>query len=687
MTKKKDMIHDSSLRYLVDLANGLETSQDINPLLSKLKTANETGKLDSKTVDLVEKTLILIQQLQQEQQEELTARIQPLTDRTVAQLLYTFDSKLKPLLHQTLAIKTRDVFIQRISRALERLNVYPEPQDTGIWNTLTGGFRRFMRAGADVVTTAASAMLSYGSFNFDQEAVRLRENLIEKTKSSAGAEFSRVTAEKICDFLKEEVVDVDAHDPIVRPNFLVGDIFTQETALTTAPEHTALGRLLANLLTNSPKELEKIIEVNLLQATTNIVDTIDNLQKNKPYFLVDLCFTCLHDVMQELDGKKVTTEDEQRMLLQQFVAKGTDVIFGLAFPGGAKDLILPGFVGVTDLVVRDKIWTLVRNVVQDQLSDFLNEVQGKEDIKNLLLIEGYSNILPIIGEAPQPVGVMRRAATIIPQGVGTLSLAPAGFVFIFIKIVITSILSVFHAPGLHKNKKKSDYVNQESFNAHLKSLVLSIVENTDSKFLKFIAKHKLDRLVQDWGPAVVEAIRDVQLMDVFNAQCESLIQSVVSPGGQWVGEGDDKKYETVATPMPKTLQEQQQKEEQQAQLDQNRAEEVERLQGEFGKSVSGLVQRITDMYKVTHTDFTETELETATSAEKLAKRIHKAWAAFANACIHQLVRLAAYIINARGMIRTSAAAFHKNIKKVKQDATVHAIGEYAAKELYYIIKA
>lgn len=684
------MIHDSSLRYLVDLANGLETSVDTNPLLAKLKTANQTGKLDSKTVEMVEKTLLLIQQIQKEREETVAPLIAPLTDKSIAQLLNTFDTKLRPILHETLAIKTRDVFTKRMAHAVEKMDHYPEPaKDPTWWDTIAGGFRKVVRGGADAVTAVASVMLSYGSVNFDKEAERLKMSLAEKTNSNAGAEFSRVTAEKICEFLRDEVVEVNTHDPIVRPGFLVGEIFTQETALTTEPEHTAVGRLLSNLLTNSPKEFEKIIEVNLLQATSNIVDTIKELQTQKPYFLVDLCFTCLHDVIEEMEGKKVTTEEKQRILLQQFVAKGTDVIFDLAFPGGSKDLILPGFVGITDLVVRDKIWKLVREVIDDQLSDFLHEVQGKDDIKNMLLIEGYGNLLPLIAEAPetQHVGPVARAARMLPQGVGTVSLAPAGFVFLFIKIIITSVLSVFQPPGRRAVKKKSDYIHQDSFNAHIKTFVELIIQDTDKKVLKFFAKYKLEGLVQEWGPAIVEAIHDVPLMDIFNAQCESLIATVVSPGGEWKGEGEDKKYSTVPNPMPKTLAEQQQKEEQQVRVEQARAQEVDRLQGEFGKSVSGIVYRAAEAYKINHTDFTDQELETASSAQKLAKRIHKAWAAFANACIYRLARLAAYIVNAKDMVRTSSGSFHRNMKKVKQDNAIYALGEYSAKELNYINKS
>ncbi len=538
-------------------------------------------------------------------------------------------------------------------------------------------------AGAAVDGVLSNWML--GMKDYNEKHADLSAKLTKKTKSPVAAEFARVTSEKICDFLKDQVLEVEERDPIVRPDFLKGDIFTEDTALSKKPEFTYLGQLLCALLQKAPQELEKIIEVNLLSATSNIVDFLQDLQKKQPFFLVDLCRTCLQDVVAEIDKTDLTAEEKQIEIMKEFSAKSTKLIFEMAFPEGSKGLILPGLAGATNVIVRDKIWGLVSEVVKDQIGDFLGNLQGKQDLKNMLMIEGYGNLLSAISSGPKvaPAAMQTRAA-MVPTAAGALTLAPVGFVFIFFKLVLTSIVSVFQKSGVPK--VRGTYQDQGSFNAHLYTLTNSIIQDSDSRFLKFIAKHKLQSLIDEWGPVIVEAIKEVQFIDILNAQCESLVSSVISPGGSWVGEGGEKKYISMLRPHPQTLTEQVAKEEAERAQELARERQVEEMQQELGKNIDGLLHHITEAYKVEHKDFTEDELKTASAAKKAAKKIHKAWSIFANACISRLVKLSAFLLGAKSKIKATAGAFHRKMKKVQQEEFVLVVGDFAVKELKHQIK-
>ncbi len=494
------------------------------------------------------------------------------------------------------------------------------------------------------------------------------------------SQFAAVTSEKVCEFLKDAVLDVADKDPVVRPAFLKGNILTDESAYTKNPEYTFVGKLLANLLEDSPKEFETVIEVNLLKATSNVVNFLTDLQTEKPFFLVDLCRKCLEDVVLEIGGKDISPEDAQIQIMKEFTLKSTDLIFDIAFPNGANGLILPDLGGI-NFILRPVLWNLVKEVIDDQIGEFLGDLQGKTDLKNLLMIEGYTSLMPFIGTKPQNTGIAQRAAKITVETGQALTFAPIGFVYIFLKLIMTSIVSVFQRTGVPKIKKENAYVDQGSFNAHLKTLIDSIVQDTDSKLLKFVANRKLSGFIDEWGPVIVEAIREINFLDILNDQLQSVVSSVVSPGGSWEGKGVNQTYKTAPIPFPKTLQEQEKKEENAKIQEQARAEHVENLQKQLGENIDGLLHEITEGYAVKHSDFTDEELKSATSRQKLAKKLHSIWASFANACIYRIVRIAAFVLGVRSKIKSTSKVFHEKLKRVHQEEFLLAIGEFERKEL------
>ena len=187
-------------------------------------------------------------------------------------------------------------------------------------------------------------------------------------------------------------------------------------------------------------------------------------------------------------------------------------------------------------------------------------------------------------------------------------------------------------------------------------------------------------MVDQWGPVIVEAIHEVKFIDIFNAQLENVVASVVSPGGTWVGEGDNKRYKMQPAQSPKSIDELQKKEEAELAQEQERANRVEELQQEFGKSIDGLLHHITESFKVEHKDFTPEERLQASQLQKIEKKIHQIWAAFANACMSRLIRLIAFVLNAKSQIKSLSKATHDKVKVLRQEDFVLNVGKFARKE-------
>jgi hypothetical protein len=132
--------------------------------------------------------------------------------------------------------------------------------------------------------------------------------------------------------------------------------------------------------------------------------------------------------------------------------------------------------------------------------------------------------------------------------------------------------------GKPKVTDENAYKYQAGFNTDLELLVESIVEETNSTLLKAFARHKVKGLIAEYGPVIVEAIREIQFIDIFNAQCKNVVASVISPGGSWIGEGNDEYYEAKEQLVPKTEQEQADKERAVKDQEVARAAQVEELQ-------------------------------------------------------------------------------------------------------------
>ncbi len=668
-------IHETSLRYLVDFANG----KSDHPLLQKIKEVEETKCVDLHTVELAEVTAIFFRQLLVENDEVLSGMIANISSMTPTELMASVETRLRPLLKEILSIEDLSAkgvegksLVDRIQHVVDTIR---DPQEK---TTLDVSWLKHKTA-TTAVNYAKSELVEVMG-DYKKQCRDLREELYRDSGSTVAAEFAKVTAKTVYNFLSDEILHVEERDPVVRPFFLKGNIFTDDTAFTTEPQYTLLGDILAGLLKDVPGGFQKVIELNILKGTSNIVAFLKELKTKQPFFLVDLCNRCLADLAKDPEYAELTIDEKQVKLVEEFTKKATELIFDIGFPNGPKDLIMPSLGGAHH-IVRHKLWGLVQDVLKDQMASFLTDLPGKSDLKNMLLIEGYSALTPFLATKTTSQGPVTRAAQVTRQTAQTMTLAPVGFVFIFIRLIITSILSVFQQRGVPPVNPKNIYPDQGTFNANLAKLANQIIQDTDSKLLKFIASKKLDSFINEYGPNIVEAIREIDYMEIFNAQFEGFIASVINPGGSWQGEGKEKHYQVASLKIPKTLKEQEDKVALMQKEEEARELEVDRLQRSLGNNIDGLLREIADAYKVEHADFTEDELATKNAAEKIANKIHKFWAAFANALVYRLVRLAAFILDAKGKIRSSAGAFHRKMQRVPQERFVMTAVQFGAKEL------
>jgi len=670
-------IHDTSLRYLIDFAEG----KSDHPLLQRMQYTQETKVVDEHTVELVEITAIFFRQLLAENEAELGTTLTRLAARmTPAQLMASVETRLTPLLKQVLATEELTGKGVEGKKLIERIQTVADNIHKPSSVSKPSRFNGIKQMTANAVVKYAKSDLVEVMGDYKKQCRKMRADLYKETGSTVAAEFARVTSKTVYNFLSDEILHVKERDPVVRPFFLKGNIFTEETTFTTDPKYTFVGELLAGLLQEIPGGFQKVIELNILNGTTKIVSFLDGLKKKQPFFLVELCNRCLADLANDPQFATSTSQEQQVMIMEKFTKSATELIFDIAFPKGAQDLIMPSL-GGTHRFIRHKLWKLVQDVLKDQMNTFLTDLPGKSDLKNMLLIEGYGALTPFLATENKPVGMVQRAATVTGQTAQTVTLAPVGFVFIFIRLIISSVLSVFQQKGPPPVNPKNIYPNQGTFNAYLTTIVNQIIQDTDSKLLKFIASRKLESFISEYGPSIVEAICEIDYMEIFNAQFEGFIASVISPGGAWKGEKEKMRYEINPLNIPKTLSELEAKEATLRREEEARAEEVERLQRKLGTNIDGLLREIAKAYRVEHKDFTEDELVSKTTAEKMVNKLHGLWAAFANAIIYRLVQFTAFMLDAKGKIQASSGAFHRKMQKVPQERFVMVAGEFAKQQL------
>ncbi len=121
-------IHDSSLGYLVDLANSLDHLMATNQLHKKIESAQKLGKIDLQTVELIEKTVVFLCQAHADVPNALNPQVASLCQKsgievkTCDELLCSIEQKLIPLLEQAKLLKGKGVkgatFSERISKAV-----------------------------------------------------------------------------------------------------------------------------------------------------------------------------------------------------------------------------------------------------------------------------------------------------------------------------------------------------------------------------------------------------------------------------------------------------------------------------------------------------------------------------------------------------------------------------------------
>ncbi len=680
-------IDNSTITYLVEFAKGLDA---IDPkqkpeLIERCETVKAKHKLDADTVELAEKVLVFIQQAFVEQKRHNTKGCNyELLDTLSCEKLEKIKERIAPIIEEALIFsptKKTPSLTKRIEKVKQLLNEpLTAPVDTqpDILGYLKGALTYIQETAQQAGVAAVKGYVEIQSEAEEEfinnETKRLKKEIQVKTNSFAAGELASVSSQKVCEFLMQVIVNCKELDPIARPAFLKDEIFTDESCYTTDPQHTMLGQLLATLLTSEePKDLfKKVIELNILKATSNIVEAIERLKDEQSFMLVDLCTACLQEVADE------NTPHVGIANFEKFSTDGTELIFRLAFPKGEQDLYFPSVLGLTDQYnlpnFRGKIFSLVKDVVKEQISTFMEDLKGKHDIKNLLLYEGYSSLLPIIEGGPKKAQTRLAGILAVPGiATGTLSLAPLGIVYIVMKIILDSIIGIFTSPkALPETPDNQKYPRQEEFNKSLKEIAQKVIDESDSSFLRYVAKHKLDSSIEEYGPKIAEAIREIDFFKIFNTSCESFMTSVVGPGGKWEKQNGEQHYRAPPLKVPKTLLEEKEKEQKILNDEATKAQEVDELQQQFGKKIDGLLQLIAKPHQLEHTDLKADEIHTA--AQKIANSLHKRWVAFANACIIRLVKLFAFALGAKKKLQKVSGAFHTRVKHVRQDIFIHQVG-------------
>lgn len=675
-------IHDSSIRFLIELDNDLANHTSETLLIKRVKDAKY---LDVATVELVEKTLDIIALAHKEQGWRMDGLLEQFyrergeTVKSRDELLLSVEEGLIPLLDQVKQLSGTGLkaptLSGRVQQVIERLMHPPHeeaPPDS--MDRLGQGLWSFAKSVVGTgVSRVAGFVLGRHTPHYDTLCQDYRTRLEAKTESKAAAEFSRVTAKKITLFLEAQVLHVEQYDPLVRPAFLKGDIFTDETVYTKNPQAAVIGKLLIDLLSHAKPELEQIIEVNLLKASENIVDKIKELRQENEFFLVDLCRKCLEDIAGHTDKVPSLAEFSQNIV---------EVIFNMAFPEGKDGLIMPEFAGASRLVVKDKLWGLIQNVVKEQIGTLVGEMEGKEDLKELLMLEGYENLRNLLQEVPGAKQAQPRALEFSQNTVKTLTFAPIGFAFLFLKILFTSIFTRVTGSEITVDEKKR-YRDQGSFNDHLTTIAKDILLDTDDWLLKYIAKNRLEGLVKQHGPQLVEAIRQIEFIDIFNKQLENVVKTVIFPGGAW-DEKDgtykipDQVLQDAPNQFPKTAQEQMAKDAAAKAEAENRSKKVDETKNEIGKNIDGLLHHLTEAVQLKPV---EKPANDASRAEKIVKKLHQLWISFANSCIYYLMKLGAFLLNAKGKVQKTTGALHRRMEAVQQDDFVLTVGNFTALEL------
>ena len=344
------------------------------------------------------------------------------------------------------------------------------------------------------------------------------ERLALQGDGTSARKFATQTSKFLVQYLSEHLLHVEERDPSLRDPFLKSFFIDP---YVPKPVPGVLGDLVIPLLKTHSEIFEKIFRLNILKGISSLYENVQRIQREQPYLFVELVRSSLvmasahikmEDDVRKRQGLGELSPEERQELLKGTLQKSiTKSLLSLAFPNGVKDLVIPDFLpsvpGKAQAMnrIEGKVWEVLQKGLDEFFYSVFTDLSENDDVKDSLLLTGYKQILSLLEDVPEAPGAERAVKT-NPIGFFTF-----GFVATLIKVMFTSIKENLRS----KKSATTPYPNQAAFNSIATDIVTDLVKATS--WPSFLQKKISATLVEKMGPSVVEAIKEIELTQIFDS--------------------------------------------------------------------------------------------------------------------------------------------------------------------------
>lgn len=319
--------------------------------------------------------------------------------------------------------------------------------------------------------------------HYDKKIALLQEDLFIKTGAHIAAESAKVMAKRQIHKFRYFLSNTDlltakeAQSGSLKQFLSIND----DGKITLSLKGYAFLNILnghASLL------LEKTFEVNILRALSNGIHFLHDLQKAKPFLLVEI----VQDTLKELVGDKsvpLSDTSDANEQHDRFMAKLQHSLTKALFPHGADDIDIPL---PLQSILSQKAFLEIQKKALPRKMAIVYDKATSEVTKYKLLAKAVQELKNILTDEPE-----------IKAASGETKIAP--------------------------------YPHQKEFNKHLTAAVSLFIDQIDSTLLS-VLKPIINNKVRAQGPKIVQKLATLDLNTFLNktlkASCKKL-----SPEGEW----------------------------------------------------------------------------------------------------------------------------------------------------------
>lgn len=260
-----------------------------------------------------------------------------------------------------------------------------------VYTTALGCLYSCLRS--DVFVNALGAIISYflKDTGYDQKIQVLREHIERKTATHLYSELEACITKFALSSIKNDLTHACEIDPSIRPSWVTKSIVTEDQ------KYTMSGKLMLKLLHQHEALIAKALSYTILQLFSNVIDSLQKVQSETPFALLDLILDALHILPNHFSHAKAEEQAEsypdfepenpkaQQIRQAQFMKCLTEAILQIVLPRGAVEFELPvsrTLGSYLSLIVFKVLKVVLPELLQEGFSTLSDPV-----VKNAVLVK------------------------------------------------------------------------------------------------------------------------------------------------------------------------------------------------------------------------------------------------------------------------------------------------------------